>query len=520
MNTKLSMDNKLYQLSFASSLDRFRTAISIDTSWPSTEDGPEAQGSSSEHLRSIAHQGAPGSEAYQRALAKLTEFQNFLQQAYPAFHKVVERSILSPFSVLYRWPGAQNQHGTTEKCKETSRVHNSDRRLPVLFLAHYDVVPADPEYWTAPPFGAELRDGYVYGRGTLDTKNTLICALEAAEALIQQGFVPNRDIWFAFGGDEERSGACGAEEAARWFAEQGIRFDWTLDEGSLVALNQIPGIERPLALIGVEEKGFLDIELVVHQAPGHASRPPETQAAALLAKAMVRLSQTPFPYRLIPSVEAFFTSLAPLVGETIDGPSEKHLKHRIQSWVLSHPRLLGNLFFTFTATSPATRALFRTTLAMTQLFGAKADNILPAEARAILNIRILPGETIEEVLEYVRRTIRDDRVLVRPSPYRSANNPVTADPQTTAGQGPGWDVLTKALKQTFPSAVPIPFLVTATTDSRHYASLCRAVYRFGPLELPPEEIDRIHGHDERISIENFQKGILFYMTLIQSIDES
>jgi len=466
---------------YNNSIERFRGAIQIDTSWPEGAEKAQNEGQ-------IAEQN-------------LAQFQDFLVSAYPHFHTVVERTLLSPYSVIYRWPGK----GTA------SQGHpQSADSLPVLFLAHYDVVPADREFWSCDPYGAEIREGYLYGRGTLDTKNTLICAMEAAEKLIQQGFVPERDIWFAFGGDEERSGAFGAERTAAWFKERGIEFAWTLDEGSIVALNQIPGVTKPLALIGVEEKGFLDIELLVEQAPGHASRPPEKQAVAILAEALVRLSKKPFPYRLIPSVESFFTSLAPLADTQTS-------KGKLQALVLSRPRLLGPLFFKLAGTSPATGALLRTTLAMTQLFGAKADNILPAEARAILNLRLLPGDTIESALEYVREAIGMDEVLVRPSPYRSANNPVPADRETAAGRGPGWTNLTQALSSTFPEAVPLPFLVTATTDSRHYASLCQAVYRFGPLELPPEEVSRIHGHDERISLENFAKGISFYEKLFEQL---
>jgi carboxypeptidase PM20D1 len=465
MNTKLDK----------TSLDRFRNAIRIDTSWPEqAEQDLKVQGTAEQVLSS---------------------FQDFLLTAYPAFHRVAERLTLSPYSVIYRWPG---------------KTGSRNAYKPVLLLAHYDVVPADPEFWTSDPFGAEIQEDYIYGRGTLDTKNTLICAMEAAELLVSQGFTPDRDIWFAFGGDEERSGAFGAKKSAEWFHNQGISFSWALDEGSIVALGQIPGVQQPLALIGVEEKGFLDIELVVQQAPGHASRPPENQAVAILAEALVRLSQKPFPYRLIPSVERFFTDLAPLAGKT-------SVRKRLQSFVLGHPRQLGPLFFTLAGTSPATRALFRTTLAMTQLFGAKADNILPAEARAILNLRLLPGDTIDSALEYVRTIIGMDEVLVRPSPYRSANNPVLADRETADGQGPGWPQLTQALTSTFPDAVPLPFLVTATTDSRHYAKLCEAIYRFGPMELPPEEVARIHGHDERISLDNLYRGIDFYKQLIEQL---
>lgn len=474
------------------SIERFRRAIRIDTSWPAGEEGDEVIFSDKDPSD---HNPVKLKPETQRALSTLTEFQNFLVAAYPVFHRVTERTVLNPFCALYRWPGKQTGAPDT---------------LPVLFLAHYDVVPVDRELWTTDPFGAEILDDYIYGRGTLDTKSTLICAMEAAEALASKGFVPEQDIWFVFGGDEERSGAKGAQKAAAFFRERNINFSWLLDEGSIVALNQIPGVEHPLALIGVEEKGFLDIELLVRQTPGHASRPPEHQAAADLAEALIRLSKHPFPYRLIPSVEGFFTSLSPLVNRT-------PFQNNLQSLVLGNPRRLGSLFFRLAGSSPATRALLRTTLAMTQLFGAKADNILPSEVRAILNLRLLPGDTVESALTYVQKTIGMDSVIVRPSPYRGANNPVTADQETAAGRGPGWQNLTKALSETFPAAVPIPFLVTATTDSRHYADLCRAVYRFGPMELEPEEVDRIHGHDERISLDNLKKGIAFYLRLMEQL---
>ncbi|WP_041396200.1 M20/M25/M40 family metallo-hydrolase [Gracilinema caldarium] len=231
---------------FKTSIHRFCKAITIDTSWPEQADhDPQEK---------------------ERAERALSSFQNFLVTAFQAFHRVAERTVLSPYSVIYRWPGKQ----------ESRKTHK-----PVLLLAHYDVVPADREFWTTVPFGAEIREDFIYGRGTLGTKNTLTCAMEVAEFLVSEGFAPDRDIWFAFGGDEERSGACGAQKAAAWFAEQKLHFSWTLDEGSIVALDQIPGVSKPLTLIGVEEKGFLDIELMVQQNPGHALRPAERQAVAL-----------------------------------------------------------------------------------------------------------------------------------------------------------------------------------------------------------------------------------------------
>lgn len=454
------------------SLERFRAALRIKTLWPEE-----------------AEIGSPEAAEAEDALRS---FQSFLAEAYPAFHRAAERTVLSPYSVVYRWPAAP---GAREP---------ADQAAPVLFLAHYDVVPVDRDKWTIDPFAAEVSDGFVYARGALDTKNTLICALEAAEALAERGFAPRRDLYFAFGGDEERSGSCGAAAAAARFREQGLRFDWALDEGSIVSEGQISGVQVPLALIGVEEKGFLDIELVVTQAPGHASRPPKVQAVAVLAEALGKIARKPFPFHLTPTVEAFFANLAPLVSP-------------LRGAVLSRARALGPLFPLLAAGTPETAALLRTTVAMTQLFGSRADNVLPSEARAVLNLRLLSPWTVDGAVDYVRRIVADDRVTVRVSPVRAANGPVGASEETARGRGPGWAELCAALGRSFPEAAALPFLVTATTDSRHYADLCRSVYRFGPLKLGPGELARIHGHDERISMENLSRGIDFYAALIERL---
>ena len=448
-------------------MERFRAALRIETVWP--EDA------------------VSGSPEAAKAEEALRTFQGFLAASYPAFHRAAERTVLSPYSVVYRWPGA-----------------DKGAAPPILFLAHYDVVPVEREHWTVDPFGAEPADGFVYGRGALDTKNTLICALEAAEALAAAGFSPRRDVWFAFGGDEERSGSAGAAVAAAWFRDKGLRFDWILDEGSIVAQDQLRGVKVPLALIGVEEKGFLDIELTASQAPGHAARPPKVQAVAMLAKALCRIAKKPFPFTLTPTAEAFFTGIAPLMGG-------------LKGAFLSRPRALGPLFFTLAATSPATAALLRTTVAMTQLSGSKADNVLPSEARAILNLRLLSPWTVESALEHIRNIVADDRVVVRVSPHRTANDPVLASAETAQGRAPGWEELKAALGASFPEAKVLPFLVTATTDSRHYADIGRSVYRFGPMMLTPGELGRIHGHDERISLENIARGAAFYTALIKQL---
>jgi len=457
-------------------LERFCAALRIDTVWPES--------------------AVPGSPELVKAEAALIGFQDQLQRSFPTFHAATERTVLGPYGVLYRWPG------TSADAPATSTATAPDK--PVLLLAHYDVVPVERDKWTVEPFGAQVKDGFIWSRGALDTKNTLIGALEAAEALAERGFRPKRDVWFAFGGDEERSGVLGAKKAAAWFAERGISFAWTLDEGSVVSDGLLSGIRKPLALVGVEEKGFLNIELSVRQKPGHSSRPPRVQAVAVLGRALDRLSRRHFPFQLTSTVEAFFRNLAPHAGG-------------VRAMAMANPRAFSSVLFANASDSPETASLLRTTVAMTQLQGSPADNVMPSNVKAVLNLRLLPGWTIEKAVEFVRLAIADPRVEVEPSPSRVANNPVLASRETAEGRGPGWAEISAAIKVSFPDAAVLPFLVTATTDSRHYAGLCDAVYRFAPVKLNAEELSRIHGHDERISIENFTAGIGFYQTLISSL---
>ena len=439
-------------------IERFQEALRIKTDWLGDEEARAAE-------------------------ATLTKFQDFLVKSYPAFHKAAERWVLSPYMVLYRWAGRT----------ETE---------PVLFLAHYDVVPAETAKWTTDPFGAEMKDGYIYGRGALDMKHIVMTLMESAENLCSKGFKPGHDIWFAFGGDEERAGIKGAQEAVKWFSNKGITFSFVLDEGTPVSKDQIKSIDKPLALIGIEEKGYLSLTLTVEQKPGHASQPPENQAAAILGRALLRLEKRHFPWRLTSTIEAFFKHL----GLLIPG---------ITGFVMKHARFFGPLFFIAAGTSPATRALLRTTVAMTRLEGSSADNVLPSAVWAVINLRLLPPWTIETATEQIKAFIADNRVKVEVR--GPASDPVEATPDQAEQKSPGWKEIKAALGKSFPDIPVLPFLMFATTDSRHYQSQSPYIFRFSPLMLTPEELSRIHGHDERISVENLKHCIEFYAALMEEI---
>jgi carboxypeptidase PM20D1 len=439
-------------------IEKIRESLKIPTWWP-----PEAKA------------GDPAAEA------ALLRFQDFLVGNFPSFHRAAERQVLNPYSVVYHLPGTD----ASDPCPP----------LPILFLAHYDVVPAETKKWSVDPFGAEMKDGFIYGRGSLDMKSMLLCIMEAADALCAEGWKPKRDIWFAFGGDEERTGIQGAMETAKWFKEQGLRFDWILDEGTPIAENQVKGIDSPLALISIEEKGYLSLNLTVAQEPGHASRPPKVQAAAVLARALCRIAKRPFPCRLSPTVEMFFLLIAPLVPG-------------IRGFVMRHARAFGPLFFAAAAATPTIVSMLRTTAAITQLEGSAADNVLPSEVRAVINLRLLWPWTVETATTFIERAINDKRVQV--STYGLGTDPVPASGEYRRG----WPLLEAALAEAWPGIPLLPFIMVATTDSRHYQKLSDCIYRFNPHKLDPKELSGVHGHDERISTDNLRKGLAFYSQLL------
>ncbi|MDR0503835.1 MAG: M20/M25/M40 family metallo-hydrolase [Treponema sp.] len=436
-------------------INKFQEALRIPTVWPSRAlfDDSEAQ-------------------------APLLRFQEFLTENFPVFHNTAERHVLNPFSVIYHLPGTQDSDA-------------------VLLIAHYDVVPAEKEKWSVDPFGAELKDGYIYSRGSLDMKNVLISILEAAENLLAEGWKPKKDIWIALGGDEERSGSLGAKEAARWFERRGQRFEWILDEGTPIAEGQIKGIDLPLALVSIEEKGYLSLNLTVDQEPGHASRPPENQAAAILARALCRIAERPFPFMLSTTVEMFFARAASYMGG-------------IQGFVMCHARALGPLFFKLAATTPTMASMLRNTVAMTQLSGSAADNVMPSQVRAVINLRLLWPWTVEKAIAFIKKAAADERVKV--SVYGLGTDPV---PASSDFMNHGWRELESAMNETWPGIPLFPFIMVATTDSRHYKDLTGCIFRFNPYKLKPEELNTIHGHDERISVENLHRGLSFYTSLLR-----
>lgn len=411
--------------------------------------------------------------------AEFARFRTELAALFPAVHEQLALEEAGG-GLLFHWQGREPELD------------------PVVLMAHYDVVPVqDESTWEHPPFAGVLADGYIHGRGALDDKGSLAAILEAVETLLAEGFVPARSVYLSFGDNEETAGDSAAQAAALLKA-RGVRPWLVLDEGGAVAGQAFPFVKSPVAVIGVSEKGILDVELAVDDPGGHASTPNRLGAAARLARAVVRLDRRPFPAALHPVTIEMLSRLA--AGAS---PLPAALFARAGSLRLPLTRIFGAL-------GGEPNALTRTTVALTQLAGSKASNVLPTRATATANVRIAPGESIASVLERMRRTVRDRKVTLRvvegtePSPVSSTSNAQFA-------------ALEAAIGEVFPDAIPAPYIMLGGTDSRRFTAICDAVYRFAPFRVDKAARASIHADNEKLSIAAFSEGIRFYRCLLQKL---
>ena len=405
----------------------------------------------------------------------------FLEEAYPRVHANLKREVVAEYSLLYTWPG-------------------SDPSLPpVLLMAHQDVVPVEsPAAWKHDPFGGEVAGGAVWGRGAMDCKGPLIGLMEAVETLLGEGYRPKRTVYLAFGHDEEIGGVRGAAAVAALLESRGVRPEFVLDEGGAVTVGVVGGVDRPVAAVGVAEKGYLSLELKVTTAGGHSSMPPGESAVGVLARAVRRLEENPFPARLSGVTEQTLAYLGP----------EMPFGRRI---ALANLWLFSPLVERQFLSAPPTAALLRTTSAVTVFEAGVKDNVLPRKARAVVNFRILPGDTIDSVTARAVKTIDDPRVGVsRHGGF--ATEPSGVSPTNSFG----FRVIQRTIAETTPEAVVAPTLVLGGTDSRHYARLTTGVYRFVPFRVTSDDLATIHGENERLSLEDCATMVRFYVRLLRN----
>ncbi len=410
--------------------------------------------------------------------AAFETFRQRLTELYPQTHRALAREVLGDGALLYRWPSGTDLP-------------------PMVLMAHYDVVPVDGQEWSRDPFSGLIEDGVVHGRGAIDDKGALVAILEAVESLVTAGFTPARDVYLSFGNDEEVFGV-GARLAVEALTARGARPWAVLDEGGAVVSGVFPGVTGPTAVVGLAEKGLLDVELITTDPGGHASAPVRGGAPARLARAILKVEDNPFPARLHDVVLGMIDSLG----------RHSPVGHRA---LFAHAQYLRPaLAAVLSRASREANALVRTTVAITQLEGSRARNVLATRARAHANIRIALGETVQSTLDRLRRVIDDPSVEIRvvsgndPSPVSRADNEAFA-------------LVSAAVRSVYPDAAVAPYVMVQASDARHFSQVCDSVYRFMPFDLTRDELAALHAADERISVAALHRGAGFFRHLLRHL---
>ncbi len=426
-------------------------------------------------LRTISFDGRDGASA-----GEFRKLHALLEKSFPRAHSALKREFVNELSLLYTWPGSDPS------------------AKPIMLMAHQDVVPIAPgteKDWQADPFAGEIRDGFVWGRGAWDDKANLFAIFEAVETLAASGFKPRQTLYIASGHDEEIGGRQGGKAIAELLQSRGVRLDFVVDEGLLITEGVLKGLDRPAALIGTAEKGYLTLALSATATPGHSSMPPPNTAIGMLSTALARLEDRQMPAAIRGVAAEMFDTIAP----------EMSGANRV---LLSNLWLFGPLVKRQLEQGGSTNAMLRTTTALTVVQAGNKENVLPGKADALVNFRILPGDTIDGVTAHVKAAAANEAISVAPSGH--ANEPTPISPSAA----PSYRLIARTVRELFPGTVVAPGLMIAATDSRHMAPIADAIYRFSPVRARSEDLPRFHGTNERISVANHAELIRFYHRLL------
>jgi len=411
--------------------------------------------------------------------APFTDFANLLISEYPHIAAVADKQIINGYSLIYKFSGSDNN------------------LKPILFMGHMDVVSVDEitlDKWTHPPFSGVVENDIIYGRGAIDDKSTVMALMEAMELHLSSGQSLKRSIYFAFGHDEEIGGASGAQVIAKHFEDTDVEFEFVLDEGGVILKpGMMPNITDEVAIIGIAEKGFMNIRMVVDHSGGHSSTPPEHTAAGIIAQAIVKLENAPFP------ADMSFTNLTfDKIGSYADFAARTVMANQWLTAPIIEHVLLANA---------KTAASIRTTTAVTMLSGSSKSNVLPTQATAVVNFRTMPNHTIEQVRSYVAEVIADPRVKLEVFMASNASPVSTTD-------GFGYKLLEHTIREFDKEVLVAPYMVQGGTDSKYFYGVSNAIYRFMRVKVDNDLLAGMHGIDERIPVQDYLKGVQLFHELI------
>ncbi len=410
-------------------------------------------------------------------------FHAFLEQSFPLLHSKLDKEVVNEHSLLYTWVGADLS------------------KKPLVLAAHMDVVPVDyssKKDWDVDPFSGEVKDNYIYGRGTIDDKGSLVAIMESIENLLNQGFKPSRTIILAFGHDEEIGGDEGAGGIAKLLEKRGTKAWMVIDEGGTLATGIVPGVEGTVALIGTSEKGYVSLEISANMAGGHSSMPEPINALEAVNRALFKLKENPLPDRFSEPIQGFISHIGP------------HLPF-VQKMAFANTWLFKPLIFDTYKKSASGAALIHTTQVVTMFNSGLKDNIVPTRARAVINYRLLPGDSPEGILARAQRLITD--TIVKVTLYDDFGT--SASPISNHASDE-FHFLAGAIRAVNPDVIVSPYLVLGATDGRYYYNISDKVFRFSPIPLQKEDLSRIHGINERVSLIGYSKSVSFYATLIKN----
>ncbi|MGC4037016.1 MAG: M20/M25/M40 family metallo-hydrolase [Chitinophagaceae bacterium] len=410
------------------------------------------------------------------------KFIAFIDKSYPLIHSHLTRTIIDSLNIVFEWKG-------------------SDATLnPIILMGHYDVVPVEEavaDKWTVPAFSGLITDSCVWGRGSVDDKSGVISALEATEAMLRRQFTPKRSIFLCFGHDEEISGS-GARAIVKYLEGRNIKPELVLDEGGEITETKIKDVKRPIAVIGVAEKGYASFELTVEKEGGHSSKPDKETAIDILTKALYTLRKNTPESRITPPVKEFLHRI---------GSSSDNFTTRMAS---SNMWLFEGITKNILSASPEGNAMIHTTIVPTILKSGIKDNVIPSRATAVVNSRILTGETAKSVEDFIRKTINDDRVKIR------SMAGIGADPSAGTSIGStAFKRVESAIYKTTPQVIPTPYLMIGATDSKYYRRISDRVLNFNAIT----DSKGFHGINERLPLKDFQRSINFLMTLIEESNQ-
>ena len=409
---------------------------------------------------------------------EFTKIQNLLQERFPLIHEKATLHKLGKTGLLYHLKGASDA-------------------APSVCMSHYDVVPVDESGWDKPAFDGLVVDGFLWGRGTLDTKGTLCGVMEALEQLLSTGYTPKNDLYLSFSGQEEIDGdSCRA--IVSYLEAQGVRPALVVDEGGAVVDNVFPGVSGQCALIGTAEKGNVSLDLSLLSQGGHASTPPPHTILGQLSQAAVDIENHPFPRHLSRPVAEMFDTL---------GRHSTFLYRMIFANLWCFAPVLDMIC---QKSGGELNAMMCTTVAVTRMEGSKAYNVLPPKASMGINVRLMEGDTTDSAITYLKKVIGNDKIDIR---VVDGGNP-SAVSETS---GEAWDTLCCAIRQTWPEALVSPYLMMAGSDSRNYCRISNHVYRFSAMHLSKEERATIHGHNERVPITTLLRTVEFYLRLLEKL---